>query len=84
MTNRREQVFHCAFQGSTIHVSGHVRAWDSPEALEAFAAELRGEGVRVPGTMAVTAIGAARGAARAAATARFRPAAARAGRARSG
>jgi hypothetical protein len=70
MTSRREQVFHCEFEATTVHVSGHVRAWDSPEALELFAAELQGDGVRVPGTMAVTPIGQAR----ASAKGLFRPA----------
>jgi hypothetical protein len=56
MTDLREQLFRCEFVCESLRVYAHVRAWDASDAIGAFVAELRGDGVEATGEILVSPV----------------------------
>jgi hypothetical protein len=56
MTHLRERLFRCEFIGESLRVYAHVRAWDVSDAIGAFVAELRVDGVDATGEILVSPV----------------------------
>lgn len=56
MTDIRERLFRCEFIGESLRMYAHVRAWDASDAIGAFVAELRADGVDATGEILVSPV----------------------------